>query len=168
MPGPPLSEVELLGPQHAVADFDCGRAELNDWLRRFALASQRGESARVYVIHRAQRVVGYHALATGAVARADAPSRVARGQADHPIPVILLARLGVDLSEQGRGLGALLLRDALLRVASAADVVGVRALLVHAKDDEARGFYEHFGFEASPVDPLQLMLLMKDLRGALE
>lgn len=111
--------------------------------------------------------MGYYALATGAIAKVEATERVAKGQANHPVPVVLLARLAVDVSEQGKGLGPLLLRDALLRVAQAAEQIAARALLVHAKDDEARAFYEHFNFEPSPVDEMQLMLLMKDLRAAL-
>lgn len=97
----------------------------------------------------------------------EAPARIKKGLARHPIPVILIARLAVDASEKGQGLGATLLRDALFRIAAAADQIGARAVLVHAKDDEARKFYEHFGFEPSPIDPLHLLLLMKDLRASL-
>ena len=97
----------------------------------------------------------------------EAPARIKKGLARHPIPVILIARLAVDASEKGHGLGATLLRDALFRIAAAADQIGARAVLVHAKDDEARKFYEHFGFEPSPIDPLHLLLRMKDLRASL-
>jgi GNAT superfamily N-acetyltransferase len=114
-------------------------------------------------------VVGYYALATGGVARADAPARTGKGLPNHPIPVIVLARLGVDESHQGRGLGFGLLRDALIRVAAAAEEIGVRALLIHAKDEEARAFYMAAAeFEPSPLDPLQLFLLLKDLRKIIE
>jgi len=115
-----------------------------------------------------QQVVGYYALATGGVEHAQAPARVVKGVPRHPIPVILLTRLAVDTSTQGLKLGAALLRDALIRVSGAADEVGVRALLIHAKDDEARNFYmRHAEFEPSPTDPLHLFLLIKDLRKAL-
>jgi GNAT superfamily N-acetyltransferase len=110
------------------------------------------------------RVVGYYALAAGSVEHEEVPARIRKGLARYPVPVILLARLAVDQQERGRGLGAALLKDALTRAARAADEIGARAILVHAKDDEARSFYEHFDFEPSPSDPLHLFLLMKDLR----
>lgn len=163
-----LSAVEPIDARHEIGEFDCGVAELTDWLRRIAFAAHRSDSARVYVVHREQRVVGYYALATGAVMKADMPPRLARGLGEHPVPVILLARLAVDLGEQGRGIGTLLLRDALIRVAGAAEIVGARALLIHAQNEAARAWYlRQAEFDPSPVDPLQLMLLMKDLRRAL-
>ena len=161
-----LSGPEELSDVHDVKSFDCGKPELTEWLRRYALQSHRGESARVYVLHRGGRVVGYHALAAGSVQPEEAPARIKKGLAQHPIPVILIARLAVDTSEKGRGLGATLLKDALFRIVAAADQIGARAALVHAKDDDARKFYEHFGFEPSPTDPLHLLLLMKDLRAS--
>jgi GNAT superfamily N-acetyltransferase len=112
-------------------------------------------------------VVAYYSLSAGSVRKDEAPSRVAKGLASHPIGVILLARLAVNLNEQGTGLGKALLVDALSRAAGAADEIGARAILVHAIDDEAVGFYTRFGFERSPIDPKQLMLLMKDLRATL-
>lgn len=104
------------------------------------------------------------ALAAGSVSKYEAPERIAQGIANHPVGVVVLARLAVDRGEQGRGLGKALLRDALARVAQAADVIGVRAVLVHAIDETARKFYLYHGFQQSPADPFQLMLLMKDLR----
>ena len=122
----------------------------------------------VFVACAADKIVGYYALATGGVERAQAPDRIARGLPAHPIPVVLLARLAVDSSVQKRGLGKALLRDALIRVGNAADEIGIRALLIHAKDERAREFYMGCGeFEPSPTDPLHLFLLMKDLRKAL-
>lgn len=121
----------------------------------------------MYVVPIEERVVGYYALSAASVEQDDAPTRVRKGLARHPIPVILLARLAVDQSEQGRGLGAALLKDALQRAGSAAGEIGARAVLVHAKDEEAKAFYEHFDFEPSPSDPLHLFLLMKDLRASL-
>lgn len=111
-------------------------------------------------------MVGYYALAAGSVEHEQTPERVTKGLAKHPILVILLARLAVDRREWGRGLGAALLKDALIRAAAAAEEIGVRAVLVHAKDDDARAFYERFEFEPSPTDPLHLFLLMKDIKKA--
>jgi GNAT superfamily N-acetyltransferase len=152
-----------------VEEFSCGQADLDDWLKRFALVNQRSGMTTVFVTLSGDRVVGYYALATGGVERVKAPERIVRGQPAHPIPVVLLARLAVDSSVQGKGLGRALLRDALMRVAAAADEIGVRALLVHAKDERAREFYMRCcEFEPSPTDPLHLFLLMKDLRKAVQ
>jgi len=165
---PPLSSVELLTKEHSVGEFDCKKHEsLNEWLKRFALASQNSESARTYIVHRSGRVVGYYSLCPGSIQREEATGRVAKGQPAYPIGIILLARLAVDHSEQGRGLGEALLKDALLRASQAADIVSARAVLVHAIDEDAKGFYRHFGFEACPANDLHLMLLMKDLRSML-
>jgi len=168
-PNAPLSKVEAISESHDVSRFDCGTHQsLNDWLKRFAVANQKNESARTYVVHRSGSVVGYYSISAGSVSIEESPARIAKGLARHPIPVILLARLAVDKSEQGAGLGKALLKDALARIGHAADIVGARAVLVHAIDERARKFYEHFDFEPSPVHELQLMLLMKDLRKALE
>jgi GNAT superfamily N-acetyltransferase len=115
-----------------------------------------------------QRVVGYHALTAASIAREQATTRAARGVPRHPIPAALLARLAVDVSVQGRGIGAWLLRDAMLRTVSASEAVGIRVLPVHAFDADARRFYERHGFEASPTDPVNLKMLMKDLRAAVD
>lgn len=164
----PLSQVEAISESHDVSRFDCGGHEsLNDWLKRFALPNLKNESARTYVVHRKQSVVGYYSISTGSVSVEEAPARISKGLARHPIPVILLARLAVDRHEQGTGLGKGLLKDALQRIAQAADIVGARAVLVHAIDEPAKQFYLHFGFEPSPIHDLQLMLLMKDLRSSL-
>ncbi len=165
----PLSQVEPISELHELRRFDCGsQPSLNDWLKRFALANQRNESARTYVVHRGNFVVGYYSVSAGGVSPENAPARIAKGLARHPIPVILLARLAVDKGEQGTGLGKALLKDALGRIAQAADIVGARAVLVHAIDGPAKKFYQHFDFEPSPVHDLQLMLLMKDLRQAIK
>jgi len=113
-------------------------------------------------------VVGYYALTTGSVHKHESPERIAKGLANHPIGIVLLARLAVDNRQQGKGLGKALLFDALSRIEEAADIVAVRAVMVHAIDEAARRFYEHFEFEPSPVDPFQLLLLRKDLRKALK
>jgi GNAT superfamily N-acetyltransferase len=165
---PPLSRVEPIAREHDVSSFDCGaHASLNDWLKRFALANRQNESSRTYVVHRGGRVVAYYSIASGTVRREDAPTRISKGLANHPIPVILLTRLAVDTREQASGLGKALMKDAMIRVAAAADIVGARAMLVHAIDARAAEFYRRFGFEPSPADDLHLMLLMKNLRAAI-
>jgi GNAT superfamily N-acetyltransferase len=161
----PLSQVEPLARTHDVSSFDCGvHISLSNWLKRFAWINQQNETSRTYVVHRAGRVVAYYSIATGSTRREDAPARVAKGLANHPVPIILLTRLAVDKTEQGAGLGKALLKDALVRIAGAADIVGARAVLVHAIDVEAAAFYRRFNFEPSPANDLHLMLLMKDLR----
>ena len=163
-----FSAVQKLDASHEVDAFDCGKEPLDRFLQRHALVNQKAGSAQTYVVCRGeQRVAGYYSLAVGAVEHAEAPGRVSKGLARHPIPVMLLARLAIDRAEQGKGLGKALLKDALLRTAQAADIAGIRALLVHAKDDEARSWYEQFDFEPSPTDPYHLFLLMKDLRALL-
>ncbi len=166
---PTLSQVELLTRSHDIQGFDCGKHEsLNDWLKRYAMLNQLSDAARTYVVHRANRVIGYYSLAPGSVAKREAPERIAKGLGNYPIGVILLARLAIDQTEQGSGLGKALLKDALLRSAQASDAISARAVLVHAIDSEARAFYEHFGFEASSIDDTHLMLLMKDIRALLK
>lgn len=149
-----------------VEGFRCGEESLDGWLHRRALANHASGATRCFVACRQGRVVGYYALSTGAVQRADATARAGHGMPD-PVPVVLLARLAVDLEEHGRHLGSHLLRDAIARTVAAADIVGVRALLVHSLNEQARAFYLHFGFETSPIHDLHLMLLMKDARAAL-
>ncbi|MDE3074479.1 MAG: GNAT family N-acetyltransferase [Chloroflexota bacterium] len=158
--------VEKLTGAHDATAFDCGQPELNQWLRRFALVNQAANAATTFVACLAgtKAVVGYYALAAGAVDHREAPRRATAGLARHPIPVVILARLAVDRREAGQGLGAALLKDALLRVNNAADEIGIRAVLVHAKSPEARRFYERYDFEPSPIDDLQLFLLLKDVR----
>ena len=164
MPSESLSPIAQLLPIHEVDSFDCGKEPLNGFLKRFALVNQRNESSRTYVASRGQRVVGYYSLAVGSVLHAAAPGRVTKGLARHPIPVMLLTRLAVDRAEQGTGIGKGLLKDALVRTVQAADIAGIRALLVHAKDEEASAWYLKYDFEASPTDPLHLFLLLKDIR----
>lgn len=167
-PKPPLSSIEKLTRNHNVSSFDCGKPSLNDWLQRFALTNQQSDAARTYVLHRGGKVVGYYSLSAGSVRREESPARIAKGLAQHPIGVILLARLAVDRGAQGTGLGKTLLADALSRALAASETVGARAILVHAIDEPAAAFYRTFGFEPSPLDPKQLLLLMKDLRATLK
>ena len=159
--------IEKLTQLHDLKGFDCSNDILNNWLKRYAWTNQRAETVKCYVAHRSNRVVGYHSLVAGSVRKDEAPERIARGIANHPVGVILIARLAVDRQEHGRGLGKALLRDALARIAQAGDIVGVRAVLVHAIDVNAKLFYEHHGFVESPFDAMQLMMLMKDLRESL-
>jgi GNAT superfamily N-acetyltransferase len=162
----PLSSPVPLEASHDLSTFDCGAPALNEYLQKFALVNHRNQSARTYVARRGDVVVGYYTLAAGSVRREDTPARIAKGLSRHPVPIILLARLAVDRGEQGRGLGAGLVKDALLRAVQAADLIGCRAVLVHAKDEAAKAFYQHFGFEPSPVDELHLYLLMKDIKAS--
>ena len=137
---------------------------MNEYLRRFAWTNQQANAARTYVATRSNIVVGYYTLAFGSVEPNAASARVRKGLARHPIPVMVLARLAVDEREQRRGLGKALLKDAILRTLQAAEIAGLRALIVHAKDAAAREFYVRFGFELSPLDDLHLMLLLKDMK----
>jgi len=161
---PKYESVRKLADSDAVASFDCGQPALNEFLRRFALSSQQANSAQTYVCSHAGAVVGFYSLAVGSVEPAAAAVRVAKGVARHPVPVMILARLAVDLQHQRSGLGKALLRDALLRTAQAADIAGIRALLVHAKDESAQRWYLNWEFEPSVTDPYHLFLLLKDLK----
>ncbi len=167
----PFDRPELLSADHDVAAFDCGSEAQTTWLRRYALQAQQSDAARVYVACAAgtRRVTGYYALAAGSVEHDSAAPRVTQGLGRYPVPVVVLARLGVDVAAQGLGLGFSLVQDALLQTASVADRIGVRALLIHAETVEAAEFYRHFSpaFIESPTDPLDLILLLKDLRSAL-
>jgi GNAT superfamily N-acetyltransferase len=148
-----------------VAAFDCGHPALNQFLQRFALVNQKANSAQTYVCCESGTgtVAGFYSLAVGSVEPSAAASRVVKGLARHPVPVMILARLAIDRHHQSAGLGRALLKDALLRTVQAADIAGIRAVLVHAKDDAARNWYLHWGFEPSPTDPYHLFLLLKDL-----
>lgn len=162
----PLSAVGKLTKSHDLSQFNSGKESLDYWLKKYAWSSQSANTAKTYVVHRDNRGVGYYSLAAGNVSVDQAPTRMAKGQPKtRPIPVILLARLAVDVSEQGEGLGGALLKNALLRSHQAADDIGARAVLVDALDDNARNFYLHYNFEPSLVDEFVLMLLMKDIRG---
>jgi GNAT superfamily N-acetyltransferase len=155
---------------YRVNGFDCGVSSLDVWLVKHARSAAGAGSARTYVVVDTEqdRVVGFHALSLASIEHADATVRGRKGMPRHPIPAMLLARLAVDKSVQGRGIGAFLLRDAMGRALSVAAQAGMRLLLVHALNDEARAFYEHFGFEASPTDAMNLQLLVKDIRLSLD
>lgn len=161
---------EPLAPAHITHDFDCGVESLNLWLQKHAAQAAAVGSARTFVIHdnEQDRVIGFHALTAASVTHDEATARAAKGMPRHPIPAALLARLAVDTTVQGRGIGAWLLRDAVLRTLSAAESVGIRVLLVHAIDEDARGFHERHGFEPSPTDSLNLQMLIKDIRASVD
>jgi GNAT superfamily N-acetyltransferase len=161
---PAYEPVRKLSGSDISDTFDCGQLELNQFLQRFALVNQKSNSAQTYVSCHTGAVVGFYSLAVGSVDPANATSRVVKGVPRHPVPVMILARLAVDLKHQRVGLGKALLKDALLRTTQAADIAGIRALLVHAKDDAARQWYLNWEFEPSASDPLHLFLLMKDLK----
>lgn len=156
--------VEKLRPDHAIEDFDCGREALNRYLLRYAWINQQAGAAQTYVGLVGNSVVGYYTLAVGQVSRDEVPERLTKGLARHPVPIMLLARLAVAVSAQGQGVGKALLRDAMQRTLQAADIAGIRAFAVHAKDAEARAFYEKFDFTPSPTDPMHLFVLLKDVR----
>ena len=153
----PVSETDSL------SGFDSGRPALDSWLADRALRNEAEGVSRTYVIRDAGRVVAYYSLATGSVQRAQTPGRVRRNMPE-PIPVMVLGRLAVDRSHQGRGLARVLVRDAILRTLKASQIAGIRVLLIHALDEEAAEFYCHLGFTRSPVDPLLFMLPLADAR----
>lgn len=159
---------EKLRRDHQVDQFDCGQEALNRFLVRYALQNQQAEASQTYVALIGAEVVGFYTLVVAQVEYGDAPQRLAKGLARHPIPLMLLARLAIATSWQGKGLGAGLLKDAMLRTLQAADIAGIRAMAVHAKDDDARAFYERFGFTPAPTDPYHLFVLLKDVRTVLK
>ncbi len=156
--------VEKLRRTHPIDTFDCGQEALNQWLRKYALQNQSAGAAQSYVGLADGVVIGYYSLAVGQIEYNDAPERLRKGLAQHPVPIMLLARLAVDKNWQKKGVGGGLLRDAVLRTLQAAEIAGIRALAVHAKDDRARRYYEQFDFIASPAEPLHLLVLLKDIR----
>ena len=165
-----FSDPEPLQRTHTLDGFDSGKPELDTWLVKHALAGSAARSVRTYVVTDAeqQRVVGYHALAAGSIEREAGTARAAQGMPRHPIPVVLLARLAVDRTVTGNGIGSWLLRDAMTRAVTAATTIGIRALLVHAIDDNARAFYLRHGLEPSPTDPRHLMILIKDIQATVD
>ncbi len=166
MSGAGYTRPEPLRGKHDVRAFTCGEPSLDRWLIKHARQAEATGSSRVFVsTSGGAQVVGFHALAAGTVASADATGRLMKGQPkSRPVPIILLARLGVDLGHQGRGLGRSLLQDAMVRADAAAESVGARALTVHAINQGARLWYGRFGFESSPTDERHMILLMSDLR----
>lgn len=168
MTAKPFESVRKLVASDNIDTFDCGQPALNQFLQRFAIANQKANSAQTYVCCIENKVVGFYSLAVGSVEPENAAPRILKGMARHPIPVMILARLAVDVNHQGVGLGRALLKDALLRTAQAANIAGIRALLVHAKDETVRQWYLNWEFEPSETDPFHLFLLLKDLKSILD
>lgn len=152
---------QLLAADHLVADFDCGHSALNDWLKSRGLDNQQTGTSRTWVVTESssREVVAYYASCTGSVLRSTTPKNIGQGQPEQ-VPALLLARMGVDQKHQGRGLGAALLKHFVLKAIEVSASVGVRLLLVHAKDEVAKSFYERYGFVASPIDHLTIMMLL--------
>ena len=157
---------EPLTAEHALGGFDSGVTSLNDWLRRRALQNQISGASRTFVVCDAGPVVAYYALAASAVAPDATPGRFRRNMPD-PIPVVVLARLAITRTHQGRGLGRALFQDAASRVIHAADTIGIRGLLVHAISEEAKAFYQGLGLDPSPLEPMTLMTTVADLKETL-
>jgi GNAT superfamily N-acetyltransferase len=155
-----------LAKQHEIGDFNSGEASLDEWLKRRARANQASGASRTYVVCEKTRVIGYYALASGALTMESAPGRFKRNMPS-PIPVAALARLAVHQNWHGRGLGRALFRDAACRVAQAADSIGIRGIVVHAISEQAKSFYLALGFDASPNEPMTLMVTLSDIRAAL-
>lgn len=155
----------LISAAHDVRNFDCGQVALNEFLIKYALANTSAGITRTYVTTPVGQatVVGYFSVAAGSVQREAVPERIAKGTPRHPIPIALLARLAVDRNYQGRKLGQGLLKHALLKILEAGRVIGIRAVLVQAKDERAAAFYARFGFMPSPASEFHLMLLLKDI-----
>lgn len=161
-------ETKPLDKLHDRASFDCGVEPLNDYLKKYALQNQKKDAARTYVLtDEENRIIGYYTLVFGSVSVEETTPEISAGLGKFPIPVILLARLAIDKNQKGKGLGKLLLRDALLRAVRASEIAGLRAFLVHAKDELAKAFYEKFGFQPSPHNEFHLFLKMSDIRASL-
>jgi GNAT superfamily N-acetyltransferase len=161
-----LQPPQPISSEHDLADFDCDNVELNDWLKRRALKNENSGASRTYVVTVGQKVIAYYCLATGGVSNTDAPNRVKRNMPD-PIPIIIIGRLAVSSNWQGQGIGRGLVRDAVLRTLQAAQIAGIRAILVHAISEEARKFYQRCGFISSPVAPMTLLITIADAKAAL-
>src|ERR1700681_3672930 len=160
--------IEKLRRDHPVDLFDCGQEALKRFLVRYAFQNQQAEASQTYVALMGDEVVGFYTLVVAQVEYDDAPQRLGKGLAKHPIPLMLLARLAIATNWQGKGLGSGLLKDAMLRTLQAADIAGIRAIAGHAKDDQAKSFYERFDFVPSPADPYHLFRLIKDVRAILK
>jgi len=162
-----ISAPERLSANHDLSQFQCGEPELDAWLKLRANHNEDGGASRTYVVCVGSRVVGYYALAAGSAAHLDAPGRVKRNM-PNPVPLMVIGRLAIDREFQGRRIGWALLKDAVLRTLQAAEIAGIRAILVHAISENARQFYERSGFVASPSNPMTLMITVKDAANGLQ
>lgn len=163
-----FTEPRSITSKDPVAGFDCEVEILNRYLQKHAFQAQQGEGARTYVTFSKDGIIaGYFTLAYGSIEHEKAPERVTKGIARHPIPVMLLARLAVDKRFKGQGIGKELMRDAMLRTLNAAEIAGLRAIVVDAKDDAAKAFYQRYGFEPFKDEPMRLSLILKDVRAQL-
>jgi predicted N-acetyltransferase YhbS len=160
--------LERLDAHHDVSSFDSGNEVLDGWLRRHAIAAQRMDSARTFVATRNGRVVGYFSLTMGSMLRAEAPVKLVRAMPAYPVGMVLLARLAVDQSQQGRGVGAMLLAEALRKAIAAGEVAAARLIVVDDVDEDAAAFYQRYGFVRTPENPLRLYRRMKDVRASLD
>ena len=163
-----IPRILKLQSSHPLESFDCGNDALNRFLIRYAFQNQRAGASQTYVALADEEIAGYYTLVVGQVEYDHAAERLKKGLARHPVPILLLARLAIATSWQGKGLGSGLLKDAMLRALQAADIAGIRAFVVHAKDDQAKAFYQRFDFVPSPSDPYHLFRLIKDIRAALK
>jgi GNAT superfamily N-acetyltransferase len=163
-----IPRIQKLQRSHPLESFDCGNDTLNRFLIRYAFQNQQAGASQTYVALADEEIAGYYTLVVGQVEYDRASERLKKGLARYPVPILLLARLAIATSWQGKGLGSGLLKDAMLRALQAADIAGIRAFVVHAKDDQAKAFYQRFDFVPSPSDPYHLFRLMKDIRAALK
>jgi GNAT superfamily N-acetyltransferase len=164
----PEARLERLGPEHVLEGFESGQADLDAWLRRHALAAQQMDSARTFVLVQAGRDIGYFSLTMGSMRRAEAPAKLVRGLPCYPVGMVLLARLAVDQEFQGRGLGPLLLAEALRKAVSAGEAAAARLVVVDAINEQAASFYTRHGFVPAPEQSSRLYRRMKDIRLSLE
>ncbi len=156
-----ITPPEKLKPHHNFKTFDSGKSVLDEWLQKRALRNEETGASRTYVVCIRKQVVGFYALAVGSIESIKAPGKIKRNMPD-PIPVMIMGRLAVDQKYQRGGIGRGLLRDAISRIVQAAEIAGIRAILVHALDDDAKAFYQRCGFRASPLDPVTLMITVAD------
>jgi len=157
-----ITPPEPITTAHDTESFSCGLTVLDDWLKRRALRNEGSGASRTFVVCSDRKVIGYYALATGSVGHRNTPGKVRRNMPD-PVPVMVLGRLAVDQQWQHAGLGRSLLRDAVLRTLSVSQQAGIKALLVHALSEDAKTFYRRYGFQVSPLDPMTLIVSLREV-----
>ena len=157
-------KIEKLTTEHNIMPFDCGNVVLNDYINKYALINQKMRTSTTYIAVDKDEVVGYYSITSASVRHEAAPKKVRRGLPQYDIPVLLLARLAVHINKQGHGIGKGLLKDSMLRTLEVSDIIGIRAMLVHAKNEAATEFYKLFDFEQSPLNAKHLFLTVKDIQ----